>query len=184
MSDQSTPPPTQGLKAPPFARNAPQISLRLFATLMLFWLLLNGSISPATLITGVIVAAIIALFFGSSLSFLSGLRLTPAAFLASVGFIGFFLKELIKANLILAKLVLTPALPISPAIVKVRTTLTDPVGRLLLANAITLTPGTLTCDIQGEWLYIHWVVAPTTDPDTATKAIVSGFENYLEVMYG
>ena len=46
---------------------------------------------------------------------------------------------------------------------RVETRLTDPVARLLLANAITLTPGTLSVELSGRWLYVHWVVAETTD---------------------
>ena len=86
--------------------------------------------------------------------------------------------------LIDGQLVVNPALPVKPAFVKVHTRLTDPVARLLLANSITLTPGTLTVEIAGEWLYVHWVVAETTDPEAATQSIVAGFEKYLEVMYG
>jgi multicomponent Na+:H+ antiporter subunit E len=80
--------------------------------------------------------------------------------------------------------VLSPALPLNPGIVKVRTRLKSRMGRLLLANSITLTPGTLTVDIDGEWLYIHWVTVASADIEAATAAIVSGFEGYLEVMYG
>ncbi|WP_434287703.1 Na+/H+ antiporter subunit E [Celeribacter sp. SCSIO 80788] len=175
-TDISLPGPT----TPPLRR----LATRLFATLLLFWLMLNGSLSPATLVTGVIVAGVIAIFFARDLSFLSGFNLTPAGIGAAVLFIGTFLKELVKANLTLARLVLTPSLPIAPAIVKVRTRLTDPVGRLLLANAITLTPGTLTCEIEDDHLYVHWVVAKDTDVDAATVEIVSSFERYLEKMYG
>jgi multicomponent Na+:H+ antiporter subunit E len=158
--------------------------VKLFALLLVFWVLLNGSVAPGTLAVGILVAGLIVLFFGRSLSFLSGHRLTPEALIATVFYIGYFLKELVKANLRMAKIVLSPSLPIKPAIVKVRTKLTDPVARLLLANSITLTPGTLSVEIKGEWLYIHWVVAETTDPEGATREIVSGFEKYLEVMYG
>ncbi|SFJ05530.1 Na+/H+ antiporter subunit E [Celeribacter neptunius] len=180
MSDTGVPIPAKGTTAPPLGRFA----TRLFATLFLFWLLLNGSLSPATLLSGVVVAGVIAFFFSRNLSFLSGFNLTPKGIGAGLMFIGYFLKELVKANLALAKLVVTPSLPLSPAIVKVRTRLTHPVGRLLLANAITLTPGTLTTEIQGEYLYIHWVVAKDTEIDAATQEIVAGFEQYLEVMYG
>jgi multicomponent Na+:H+ antiporter subunit E len=159
-------------------------SVKLFGMLLLFWLLLNGSIALGTLGVGVVVAALIVVFFGGSLSFLSGHRLTPDALIATVLFVGYFLKELVKANLQMAAIVLRRELPIKPAIVKVRTRLTDPVARLLLANSITLTPGTLSVEMKGEWLYIHWVVATTTDPDEASREIVAGFEKYLEVMYG
>lgn len=158
--------------------------LKLFGMLLVFWVLLNGSIALSTLAIGVIVAGAIVLFFSGSLSFLSGHRLTPAALIATVLYIGYFLKELVKANLQMARIVLSPALPINPAIVKVRTRLTNPVGRLLLANSITLTPGTLSVEIKGEYLYIHWVDAKTTDIEDATQEIVAGFEKYLEVMYG
>ncbi|PTQ69274.1 Na+/H+ antiporter subunit E [Celeribacter persicus] len=183
MSDTGTSTQT-GLKTGPIAPPLRRLATRLFATLLLFWLMLNGSISPATLFTGVIVAGAIAVFFARDLSFLSGFNLTPEGIGAAFLFIGYFLKELVKANLALATLVLTPSLPISPAIVKVRTRLTDPVGRLLLANAITLTPGTLTCEIRGDHLYVHWVTARDTELDAATAEIVAEFERYLEKMYG
>ena len=157
---------------------------KLFATLFVVWVLLNGTLAPATLGVGLLAAGLIVLLFSESLSVLSGWRAVPKSFTATAGFAGFFLKELVKANLQMAALVLNPALPIRPAIVRARTGLTDPVARLLLANAITLTPGTLSVDIDGEWLHVHWVVAKGTDSETATREIVAGFEKYLKVMYG
>ncbi|GKY87340.1 Na+/H+ antiporter subunit E [Sinisalibacter aestuarii] len=159
-------------------------SAKLFGLLLLFWLLLNGSVAPGTIGVGAVVAALIVVFFGGSLSFLSGHRLTPDALIATLFYLGYFLRELVRANLAMARIVLSPSLPIRPAIVKLRTRLTDPVARLLLANSITLTPGTLSVELKGEWLYVHWVSATTTDPEEATREIVSGFEKYLEVMYG
>ncbi len=57
-------------------------------------------------------------------------------------------------------------------------------GRLMLANSITLTPGTLTVEVEGEWLYVHCVTLGETDTESATREIAAGFERYLEVMYG
>lgn len=164
-------------------KKAPAIAL-LFATLLLFWLLLNGSLAGDVLLVGVVAALFIAILFRGGRSILSGFHFTPHAIFATAGYLMFFLAELVKANLHIARVVLTPSLPISPAIVKVRTRLQSPMGRLLLANSITLTPGTLTVEINGEWLYIHWVNAEATDIDAATAQIVAGFEKYLEVMYG
>jgi multicomponent Na+:H+ antiporter subunit E len=158
--------------------------LKLFATLLLFWVLLNGSLALGTLGVGVLAAGVVTLMFADGLSFLSGWRWTPKSFTTTVLYVLYFLKELIKANLSLAAVVLNPRLPIRPAIVCTRTTLTHPVGRLLLANSITLTPGTLSVEIDGDKLYVHWVVAQGTDCETATREIVRGFERYLEVMYG
>ena len=161
----------------------PMDSLKLFATLLVFWILLNGSVAPGTLAVGLAVAAVIAWAFRDTLSVLSGHKLTLPALWATLRFVGYFLKELVKANLQMAAIVLNPRLPISPAIVGAEVKLTHPVARLLLANAITLTPGTLSVSYRGNTLYVHWVAAVGTDRETATREIVAGFERYLEAMY-
>ncbi|HNT28691.1 MAG TPA: Na+/H+ antiporter subunit E [bacterium] len=156
----------------------------LFLTLLIFWLLLNGSLAADIVIVGVVTALVIAILFRDGLAVFSEFRATPRAFLTAFLYLPYFLGELIKSNLHIARVVLTPSLPLNPAIVKVRTRLKSRMGRLILANSITLTPGTLTVELDGEWLYIHWVTAEATDIDAATAQIVAGFEKYLEVMYG
>lgn len=158
--------------------------IMLFATLLGFWLLLNGSLAQDVVLVGLIAALVITLMFRNGLSVASEFRFTPRALLAAPAYVLFFLKELVKSNLKLAGIVLSPALPLRPGIVKVRTRLKSRMGRLLLANSITLTPGTLTVEMDGEWLYIHWVTVESDDIDATTAGIVSGFERYLEVMYG
>lgn len=160
------------------------VPIRLFAALLLLWLLLSASVSIESLAIGVILAGAIAVFMNANLSYLSGYRFSPASFMATLGFLGFFIAELVKANLNMAAIVMQPVMPIDPAIVRVKTNLKHPTARLLLANAITLTPGTLSVEIKDDWLYIHWVVAETEEAEQATRAIASGFERYLEVMYG
>ena len=156
----------------------------LSATLLLFWVLLNGTLATDALITGILVSMAIALLFRNGLSFFTEFRATPAAFLAGVLYFGYFFRELLRANLKLAAIVISPALPINPGIVKVRTRLKSRMGRLMLANSITLTPGTLTVELDDEWLYVHCVEMESADVETATAEIVAGFERYLEVMYG
>jgi len=155
-----------------------------FLVLLLFWILLNGSVAADTLAVGVLAAFLITLFFRRGLAPIAEFPFTPRAIIAAVQFIAYFFKEMIKSNVKLAAIVLNPRLPINPGIVKVRTTLKSPMARLLLANSITLTPGTLTLELEGEWLYIHLVTTESTDIEAATKSIVTGFERYLEVMYG
>jgi len=156
----------------------------MFSTLLLFWLMLTGTIALDSLLFGVFASLAITLLFRDGFSFFTEFRATPQAFLAGLLYYGYFLKELVRSNLKLAGIVLSPDLPIDPAIVKVRTGLKSRMGRLMLANSITLTPGTLTVELDGEWIYVHWVRVETTDLDGATEEIVAGFERYLEVMYG
>lgn len=156
----------------------------MFATLLLFWVMLMGRVTADVLIVGVMVSLAIALLFPSGLSFFTEFRATPEAFAAGIRYYGLFFKELVKSNLKLAAIVLSPSLPIKPGIVKVRTRLKSRMGRLMLANSISLTPGTLTVEMDGEWLYVHWVSVGSTDVEGATAEIVAGFERYLEVIYG
>lgn len=54
---------------------------------------------------------------------------------------------------------------------------------MILANSITLTPGTLTVNIDEDKLFIHWIEVKTADQQLATQEIVRKFEKYLEKIY-
>jgi multicomponent Na+:H+ antiporter subunit E len=92
-----------------------------------------------------------------------------------------FFVALTVANFDVARRVLAPSLPIRPAVVEVHTELRSALGRMLLANSITLTPGTLTIDVHGDRLLVHWIdCAPGTDLAAATAAIAAGFERHIK----
>lgn len=156
----------------------------LFLTLMLFWTMLVDTLAPQSLLVGALVSLLVALLYRDGLSFFTEFRATPRAFVAGLAYYAYFFRQLVRSNIRLARIVVAPDLPIDPGIVKVHTRLQSRMGRLMLANSITLTPGTLTVDIEGEWLYVHCVTADATDNTAATQEIVAGFERYLEVMYG
>jgi len=156
----------------------------LFSTLLLFWVMLANSLAVDTLIVGAVVSLAIALLYRRGLSFFTEFRFSAPALAAGVRYFAFFFQEMVRANIRLARIVLSPDLPIRPGFVKVRTRLRSRMGRLMLANSITLTPGTLTVEVSDEWLYIHWVTVESDDIEEATARIVAGFERHLEVMYG
>jgi multicomponent Na+:H+ antiporter subunit E len=148
------------------------------------WLLLTAPWNVQEAVAGALVAAIVALLPRSATSPLADLRLTPKALAYGIAYAFIFIIALVKANLDVAFRVLHPKLPIAPGIVRVKTRLKTPLGRLLLANSITLTPGTITVEMRGEDIYVHWIKVAATDPEGATAAIVGGFEKYLEVICG
>lgn len=156
----------------------------LFATLMLFWMMLVNSLAPDSLLIGALVSLIVALLYREGLSFFTEFRWTPRAIVAGIAYYAYFFRQLFRSNLRLAGIVVAPDLPIEPGILKVRTGLKSRMGRLMLANSITLTPGTLTVEVEGEWLYVHCVTVGELDTEAATREIAAGFERYLEVMYG
>ena len=148
------------------------------------WLLLNASLSPVVMVSGLAAALIIAIFFSARHPVFRDMKLNPKAVVYFFIYIFVFIFELIKANLDVATRVISPSLPINPGIVEVKTRLKSKIGRLALANSITLTPGTLTVDIKEDSLFIHWIDVTSTDIEGATKKIVDSFEKYLEVIYG
>jgi multicomponent Na+:H+ antiporter subunit E len=153
----------------------------LFVLLFVLWLLLTGSLDPAELIAGLLVALVITLISRPHLEIFAGLRFTPAALPAFIAYLGVFLLALVRANLDMARRVLSPSLPLQPALVEVRTELTSQLGRLILANSITLTPGTLTVDVKDQILLIHWIDAPPDiDIERATETITRHFECTLK----
>jgi multicomponent Na+:H+ antiporter subunit E len=154
--------------------------LSVFVVMVLLWLLLAGSLHPQELIAALVVGVIASAIAGPRLAVFSGVRLTPAAPLSLLRYLIRFVTALVRANLDMARRVLTPSLPLRPAVVEVKTELQSSLGRLLLANSITLTPGTLTVDVQGDRLLIHWVdCEPGTDLETATRAIAESFERHI-----
>jgi len=90
-----------------------------------------------------------------------------------------FLRELIKANFDVARRVITPSLPINPGIVKFKTNLKSDYAKMVLANSITLTPGTLSVDIVDDTFYVHWIDVKSTDPEQAFKYVAETFEKIL-----
>ncbi len=158
-------------------------SILLFLILLVLWVLLTPK-DMQELWAGVIVSALVVLFTLRLEPVLGDLRLTPKAFVFGVAYIFVFIKELIVSNIDVARRVVNPKLPIKPGIVKVKTKLTSNIAKTILANSITLTPGTLTVDIKDEYLYIHWIEIQHDDLEGATLDIVAKFEKYLEVIFG
>ncbi len=63
--------------------------------------------------------------------------------------------EIFKANLDVARRILSPSLPISPTCFEVRASQKTVLGRVVYANGITLTPGTVTLDVRGDRFEVH-----------------------------
>ena len=155
-----------------------------FLILMIVWILLNNTFQPNILVVGAIIALFISLFACRQCAIFKEMQLTPKAFIYTFIFFGIFFIELIKSNMDVTRRVLSPSLPIKPGIVEVKTKLKSKFARMLLANSITLTPGTLTVDVKDESFFIHWIDVEDTDIEAASNKIVSKFEKYLEVIYG
>lgn len=156
----------------------------LWLTLLSIWLIANTSLAADVILTGIVVSTILALALSVFAGAYADIRLSPKAFLYYFRYLGVFLWELLLANMNVARIVFSRKINIHPGIVKVKTRLKSRTGRLVLANSITLTPGTLVVDIVDDVLYVHWIDVTTQDTEKATREIAKKFEKYLEVIYG
>jgi multicomponent Na+:H+ antiporter subunit E len=156
----------------------------LFVILFFFWVLWNNTMDFKIWLYGVIPSLLVVLFFGQSITIFNGVKLTPKSFFYSFVYIVVFVWALIKSNIDVLLRVLNPKLPINPGIVKIKTNIKSPMGRLILANSITLTPGTFVVDIKEEFLYIHWIdVSCENSIEEYSQAISGTFENLLLKIY-
>jgi multicomponent Na+:H+ antiporter subunit E len=155
--------------------------LLLAALLVVIYLAWSGSAEKTDVAVISVAAVFVAVLFSRSDRVP---RITPRRIAWSVAYIWYLFIAIIKANFDVASRIVRPTIPLNPGIVTVRTRLASPLGRTVLANSITLTPGTLSVEIKGDLLYIHWIDVKETDIDRATAEIVGGFEKYLEVIFG
>jgi multicomponent Na+:H+ antiporter subunit E len=136
----------------------------LFVLSLAFYLLLAGRIDGFELVTGVATAAVVAATF-RHVTFA-----TPPALVRSTGravrgclYVPYLLWEVAKANAAIAAIVLHPRLPIDPKLVSYDTTLDGELALTTFANSVTLTPGTLTVDVDVDdgTLLVHTLTAST-----------------------
>lgn len=151
-----------------------------FLVLFGSYLLLAG-ISLEEVIVGAVVSLVLAVIISNMVSYKIDVKFPLRLVLFVTMYVPVFLFELIKSNIDIAIRVINPTLPIHPGFVKVKTGLTGDFQKLLLANSITLTPGTLSVDIDGEYLYIHTV--DVTTADAKASKIGAKFERIIGVIF-
>lgn len=161
-----------------------KLTLTIFSFIL--WFLLVWPFDPLTkaldlqsVVVGAAVALFVGLVFGDRMPAVGiGVFFRRLAWI--VVYVPVFAWALVAANLDVAYRVVHPAMPIRPGIVKVRTRLKSREGRTMLANSITLTPGTMTVDISDDgYLYIHWINIRHEDVEGATRDVVERFERII-----
>ena len=155
----------------------------LLGVTFVLWLALNSKLDLSELIAGGAVCLIVS-FFGARIY--ARLGLPPIGIkriLYLIVYVIVLFQEVIRANFDVAYRVLHPRMPIKPGIVVIKTSLKSDIAKLILANSITLTPGTFTLDVIGDELLVHWINVKSEDIDEATRMIGRRFEKYLRVIY-
>ncbi len=148
-------------------------ALGLGAILFVFWVVLSGHFEPLLIAFGAGSSAFVAyLAMRMDVVDREGVPL-------HVGgrfwlYFPWLMKEIFVANLRVARIILTPSLPINPLLVRYRASQETDLGRAMYANSITLTPGTITTCVMGEELEVHsltWIDVDGREEDEMDRRV-------------
>lgn len=151
------------------------------------WIVLTASLDPQELAVGAVVSLLVAvlsynILFQGKIS----KKLNPKRLAYAIAYVPAYIWAEIKAHADVIYRILHPRMPIRPGIVKVPTNLRTDFGITGLANAITMTPGTLSVEVKEEdpSLYVHWINVKVVEPDKTSAEIAGPFERFLRRIFG
>lgn len=133
--------------------------MAMFVLLMAFWIILTGTLDLPTVLIGA-GASVLVVWFNANLLFGKD-ETSKVSFMTLFAFLKVMivvLIEVVKSNIHVAMIVLKKKMPIDPGFVVVRNPLKKAWNQALYANAITLTPGTLTVDVVEDGILVHGLV--------------------------
>ena len=129
-------------------------SISLGAVLFVVWLLLSGHYEPLVITFGVVSCALVVVISTRmDVADREGqpIHLTWNALV----YWPWLIWQIVLANIDVARRVLSPSLPVSPTLIRVRASQKSDLGKVIYANSITLTPGTISMDVTGDEILVH-----------------------------
>lgn len=128
----------------------------MFLLFFLVWLIFNGKVTLEIIIFGLVIAA---LMFAFICKFMGHSIHREMNYMKKIGYffryILILIWEIIKANMAVIHLILTDREEVEPVLISFRTTLKTEMAKAILANSITLTPGTITVSLEEDKLVVH-----------------------------
>ena len=145
-------------RAPLLEKSTPIQVGALFGVSFIFYQILAGQLYWFDIVTGIVSATIVGVGL-SRVTFLTDpTQRTLGRVVRLTIYIPYLLKEIIKANIIIAAVILHPRLPVEPRLTRIKPAVWGSMPITTLANSITLTPGTLTVRADGRTLKVHTLV--------------------------
>ena len=128
----------------------------MFFVFFLIWIIFNGQFTFEIAAFGVVIAGLMYLFICKFLNYhpKTDLLLCKKFFLV-LQYVFVLITEIIKANFAVIRMIMSSRYKIEPAIVRFKTDLKTTPARVLLANSITLTPGTITVSLEEDEYVVH-----------------------------
>ena len=162
-----------------------------WVSILIFWIIVSGNLSWPNLLVGGAISLIIASFMYENLT--DDLRCKGPLIKKIINlllvqvpqYVFIMAFQLIESNVRVAKHAIF--MDIDPGIIKIETDLKSETGTTLLANSITLTPGTLTMDLDKKLdktnLYVHWINLETLNSEEAGDEIKGDVERWLKKIF-
>ena len=157
-----------------------------FSVLFLFWIILSGRYEARYISFGILSAGLVTFLtndlfyslFAQGGKEKASIRLALVQLWRFIVYIPWLLSRIIKANIQVAYLVLHPRMPIDPVLLQYRTRLCRSVTQVILANSITLMPGTVTVSLQDGRYLIHALV-----PSSAQEILEARMQNKVGAIF-
>ncbi len=128
----------------------------MYIIFFLIWVIFNGQLTVEIAAFGLVVSGVMYAFICKFMDYKPGTdAMIAKKIFCFLHYIGVLLKEIIKANYIVIKKLTSSRYEIEPAVVRFKADLQSNFARILLANSITLTPGTITVLLEGNEYVVH-----------------------------
>ncbi|MFZ5465802.1 MAG: Na+/H+ antiporter subunit E [Pseudomonadota bacterium] len=160
-----------------FRRALPHPILSL--SLLLIWMLLNNSLSAGHLVLGSVLAVLIPRLTASFWPEQVRIR-HPGIMLR---FVGIVLWDILVANVIVARRILGPVDALQPGFMHIPLDVQSPLAISLLANTISLTPGTVSCDLSPDRRSLLVHALHVTDVEAEVRQIKTRYEQPLKEVF-
>tara|TARA_B100000945_G_scaffold248448_1_gene204913 strand:- start:1217 stop:1690 length:474 start_codon:yes stop_codon:yes gene_type:complete len=145
------------------------MSFALTALIMFaFWIILSGEFSFVLLFSGIISSLIVSYMSHDLLIKNVDAKISLIKTIRFIKFLPWLLWQIVLANIDLAIRTLNPKMPINPRLIKFNNNLKTDLGMVILANSITLTPGTVTIDVNKNEYLVHII------SEKAAQSLISG----------
>ena len=133
-----------------------------------FWIFLSGKFSFILLLSGVISSLLVSYMSNDLLIGNGDIKLGFIRTIRFIRFLPWLLWQIVLANIDLALRTLHPKMPINPMLINFKNNLKTDLGMVILANSITLTPGTVTIDVNKNEFLVHVI------SEKAAQSLISG----------
>ena len=157
----------------------------MFFLLFALWILFNGQWTGEIAVTGVVLCGLIYLFIWKFMDYSPRkewrlCKLLPKA----IAYLGYLIKEICVSAVQTLRFVWSAKEEVEPQLVSFHTKVKTEAGRVILANSITMTPGTITVDVAEDeegnnYYYVHWIDVAEMDREKAGDIIKGTMEKWI-----